>query len=319
MASIEKHIKELIYLHDCVIVPGFGAFVSRYESSGVHPVSHTFMPPHKSISFNEQLQHNDNLLAQHIAEQNHISIEKAQERLDIYVRKLVLKLNTTDYIMIDGLGSFSMRDKQLSFRFSAQENLLGNSFGLASFQSPAISRETFEANIKAQLQDKAKIRKSVSRFNWKIAAVIVPLLGVSIAIGLKKDQLNDMYASYAYLNPFSEKPEAKYSPREEFTSATFKIPSIAKVKTSELKTEENIVTDVQAGNYYLIAGCFSSEKNATSFAKKLGGKSFQSEVVGLSNKGLYRVSIGQYASKNEAIAQIPSFKEKGFSVWVLKN
>lgn len=320
MASIEKHIKELIYLNDCVIVPGFGAFVSRYESSGIHPVSHTFTPPHKSVSFNEQLQHNDNLLAQHIAEQQQISIEKAQEKLDIFVRKLVLKLNTTDYVMIDGLGSFSIRDQQLSFRFSAQENLLGNSFGFASFQSPAISRESFEANIKAQLQDKEQIRKSVSRFNWKIAAVIVPLLGISIALGLQKEQLNDMYASYAYLNPFSEKPEAKYTPREEFTSATFKVPSISNEITSkETDLEENTITEVQTANYYLIAGCFSSEKNAASFAKKLGKKSFQSEVVGLSDKGLYRVSIGHYPTKSAAIANIPSFKEKGYKVWVLKN
>lgn len=325
MASMEKHIKELIYLHDCVIIPGFGAFVSRHEFSGIHPVTHTFTPPHKIVSFNEQLQHEDELLARHIAEQNDLSLTEAREKLDIYVRKLVLKLNTTDYVLMDGLGSFSMRDKQLSFRFSAQENLSGNSFGLGSFQSPAISRETFEANIKAQLQDKEQIRKSVSGFNWRAAAIIIPLLGLSIAAGLKREQLNDMYSSYAYLNPFSEKPEAAYTPREEFTRATFEIPSISSVHTPETSTRINTEVEISnpistnIGNYYLIAGCFSSEKNALAFSKKLGSKSFQSEVVGLSNKGLYRVSIGQYPSKEDAISQIPSFKEKGYQVWVLKN
>ena len=323
MISVEKHIKELIYLHDCVIIPGFGAFVSRNESAGIHPVSHTFTPPHKSVSFNEQLQQEDDVLATHIAEQHGISMVEAREKIDIFVRKLVLKLNTNDHVMLNDLGSFSIKDQQLSFRFSNNENLLGNSFGFNSFQSPAISRESFEANIKSQLQDSQQIKKSVSRINWKVAAVALPLAALSLIAGLKGDRLDDVYANYAHLNPFADR-EASYSPRENFGTAAFEMPefntnttTLSSTKDKSSKPEKAIVKTFKS--YYLIAGCFSSEKNAEGFAQELRQNAYQADVVGQSEKGLYRVSIGQYPNRSEAFQQISYFKEKGFNVWILKQ
>ena len=48
--SISKYIIELLHKHDCVIIPGFGAFLTKYI-----PASHdnnVFSPPKKSLKFN---------------------------------------------------------------------------------------------------------------------------------------------------------------------------------------------------------------------------------------------------------------------------
>ncbi|MEC8853074.1 MAG: SPOR domain-containing protein, partial [Bacteroidota bacterium] len=36
---IEHYISDLLYLHDCVIIPGFGGFVGNKKSAFIHPVS----------------------------------------------------------------------------------------------------------------------------------------------------------------------------------------------------------------------------------------------------------------------------------------
>ena len=51
--SISKHIIELLYNHDCVIVPGFGAFLTK--SIRASHDNDVFSPPRKSITFNGML------------------------------------------------------------------------------------------------------------------------------------------------------------------------------------------------------------------------------------------------------------------------
>lgn len=62
MIQIESHIEKLLLSHDCVIVPGIGGFVTRFEGSYVD--GDEICPPYRSVSFNSQLKDNDGLLAQ---------------------------------------------------------------------------------------------------------------------------------------------------------------------------------------------------------------------------------------------------------------
>ena len=64
--SLEKYIPELLYSHECVIIPDFGGFVSRMESSVFDEKLVVFSPPSKSISFNKNLINNDGLLINHV-------------------------------------------------------------------------------------------------------------------------------------------------------------------------------------------------------------------------------------------------------------
>ncbi|MBA3284223.1 MAG: SPOR domain-containing protein, partial [Nitrosopumilus sp.] len=57
--KIDQHISQLLYHHDCVIVPGFGGFVTNSQPARIHPVQHQFYPPSKSLGFNIHLRRND--------------------------------------------------------------------------------------------------------------------------------------------------------------------------------------------------------------------------------------------------------------------
>ena len=54
--SISKHINELLYNHNCVIVPGFGAFLTKNIAASRN--NDVFSPPKKTIAFNRMLKEN---------------------------------------------------------------------------------------------------------------------------------------------------------------------------------------------------------------------------------------------------------------------
>ena len=71
--KLEQYISKLLYQYDCVIVPGLGGFVANYKSATIQPVQNTFSPPSKGISFNKNLNNNDGLLANFIAQEETVS------------------------------------------------------------------------------------------------------------------------------------------------------------------------------------------------------------------------------------------------------
>ena len=44
MNKYVEHIEELLYLHDCVIVPGFGGFICDYTSASINEKTGTSFP-----------------------------------------------------------------------------------------------------------------------------------------------------------------------------------------------------------------------------------------------------------------------------------
>ena len=72
MEKISKHINELLFDHDCVIVPSLGGFLASNESSHVVLPNHIIFPPYRRIAFNVYLKQNDGLLANHLVKKENI-------------------------------------------------------------------------------------------------------------------------------------------------------------------------------------------------------------------------------------------------------
>ena len=77
--DLEKHVASLLYRYQCVVVPGFGAFLCQIKSASLQSESNTFLPPYKELSFNAQLDKNDGLLVSHVAQAEGLSYEEALE------------------------------------------------------------------------------------------------------------------------------------------------------------------------------------------------------------------------------------------------
>jgi hypothetical protein len=47
MVKVAQHISQLLYCHDCVIVPTFGGFVTNYQSAQLNAEKGIALPPSK--------------------------------------------------------------------------------------------------------------------------------------------------------------------------------------------------------------------------------------------------------------------------------
>ena len=86
--DITAFIRELLFGHDCVIVPGFGGFIGNYTPARIDKNSGTFYPPVKQISFNRNLNHNDGLLIGKISGFSNMTYGDTRNMVEEFVAEL---------------------------------------------------------------------------------------------------------------------------------------------------------------------------------------------------------------------------------------
>lgn len=105
MQRLESHIENLLLSHECVIIPGLGGFVTRYEEPFFSEDKKEIFPPYRSVSFNSQLRENDGLLTQSYMAAYDTSYPKALSLMDKDVRALIEKIDTEGKCHIGTIGT----------------------------------------------------------------------------------------------------------------------------------------------------------------------------------------------------------------------
>ena len=93
--SISIYISELLFLHDCVILPDFGGFIASNKPASLNSKTGELSPPFKELMFNTTLKTNDGLLLSYIVEKEKISHEEVLERILLYSKGLNEKLTSS--------------------------------------------------------------------------------------------------------------------------------------------------------------------------------------------------------------------------------
>ncbi|MEM7102705.1 MAG: SPOR domain-containing protein [Bacteroidota bacterium] len=146
--QVGKYISELLFEHDCVIIPGLGGFIANYQEATVDHGQGDIIPPSKSISFNADLQINDGLLINHITRKNHITYAEARNAVEEYTKKCKLTLENGEILALPSVGKL-YKDIEDKLRFIPDStNFLMDSFGLPKVQFyPILRAETTEEKI----------------------------------------------------------------------------------------------------------------------------------------------------------------------------
>ncbi|MCX6225363.1 MAG: SPOR domain-containing protein [Bacteroidia bacterium] len=340
--EVIKAIRKLLFLEDCVIIPGLGGFVSQYRPAVIDKPTGTFIPPAKEILFNSELVKNDGTLVNFIAKQDGISIEASRQQVDQFVEETKRKLEHNDPVFIDGIGQF-IQDKSRKIRFQADAgtNLYLESFGLASFHLREVAHESNtslkDALIFSQEEPSGTIefpaiaaKKTHSNHNLRRIAIAMPLL-IAFSLMPHNSRITDTLTSF----PASMVPEPSlfrlnypdamqrdtaktivFPISKEVTSDKVTSDSLKRedVKTEDVKTE-NVKTVV--GKFPVIAGCFKVKSNADRLHKQLIEKGYPAAIT-TSRTGLYKVSIQSFASRQEALTGFDRLKraEPGMQLWV---
>jgi len=145
MNNIQKYIAELVLNHDCVIIPGLGAFIAQPTSADIHPITHKFTPPGRTIGFNVQIKINDGLLASYIASAEDITFQLANTRIDEFVTAFNDSIHTYRLFNLKNVGRFFYNlEGKLEFEPDYTINFSSDSFGLTDFVFKPVERNTFD-------------------------------------------------------------------------------------------------------------------------------------------------------------------------------
>ncbi len=117
MDLLPLHIEYLLTRHDCVIVPGIGAFIVTEKESSFDSLSGIVTPRRREISFNSSVVSDDGLLSHSIARREHLPYEAAHRMLDAMTEKMKADLLAEGEASVGLVGQL-VRDEEgrLSFR-----------------------------------------------------------------------------------------------------------------------------------------------------------------------------------------------------------
>ena len=322
---MENYIKELLFQHDCVIIPDFGGFVANIQSAKINKTQNSFSPPYKEISFNRDLKHNDGLLIGYVSRVKNIGFVDAKRLVDSFVKSLSLKLNKGKKVVIVDVGVLQMdKEKNIQFEPSNTINFLLDSYGLDHFNFDPLE----EYDVTKRIQRKFDERSPASllrRRTIRRIAIAVPVIVALVLIPLKTNML-DFNADISSLNPFSKteqvqpKTESTVSEKPIVEKTDIEKPVIIEktiTQQSPVSQPEKPVSDL---HYYIIAGSFLSENNAQRMKNQLAGQGFD-PIVFKANNDFYRVGIKGFPAIDLAIKEMREMRKKqGFEqVWVTKH
>ena len=319
--DITAFIRELLFGHDCVIVPGFGGFIGNYIPAHIDKTSGTFYPPVKQISFNRNLNHNDGLLIGKISGFSKINYGDARNMVDEFVVDLNRKLGKGEKIGFDNIGSFiNNHEGNIQFEPDRSVNYHLDSYGLEPFQ--CLPLEIYDVRKRVlRHTGKDPVKQSSLRRNLWRAAVIIPLLAILVAVPLKTDLFKAKIESTT-MNPLAaaEFEQNKQAVDEGNNTGTTKIlEDIKPVSDNSTPAEINALpASTEVKEYFIITGSFKSEENAVSQVNSLKAAGFTPEIVTAPN-GFYRVCALMCSDMNTALAKKDELILKFPGAWISRK
>lgn len=339
---LDKYLKTLLFEHDCVVIPGFGGFVTNYISAEIHPITNKFLPPRKNVAFNEQLRLNDGLLVSYIARNENISADKAAYTIKDFVDSILEGLKRSNQYIIKDIGKFFYNpEHKLEFEPENKINYAEGSFGLTEFFFKPLhdmSTTTKPGNkppvkpAAQQQKPKAKGEEGEKKPRKMPVAVfiLIPLLLLLGAGGFF--YLNKDNAAYSSFNPFASMghPTAN-TPAVTDSTLTMGADSTVAPADSMVSAEasqpepvaeaapEPAVSSETAGRFYIIVGSFTDESNATKLRDKLSKKGMSPKIISPAGSNNYRVSVEDFDNQDKAIQKMNKLKGQfGSSIWLKK-
>jgi nucleoid DNA-binding protein len=318
--DITAYIRELLFGHDCVIVPGFGGFIGNYTPARIDKSSGTFYPPVKLISFNRNLNHNDGLLVGRISGSAGMNYGDARTLVENYVAELKKKLEKGEKVVFDNIGSFvNNQEGNVQFEPDRKANYHLDSYGLESFQCLPLEGYDVRKRVIKHIGKDPVRQASMRKILWR-AAVILPLLSILVAVSLK----TEIFKSKIEATTMNPLVSAEFEYNKKAVDEDIK-ETEAKVLPIDTLNPEVPVTPVielpapiESDTYFLITGSFREEENAVTQVNMLKTEGFTPESVHASN-GFYRVSAIISSDLKTAMARKDSLIEKFPGAWVSKK
>ncbi|MDP2423527.1 MAG: SPOR domain-containing protein [Bacteroidales bacterium] len=347
--GIEKYLYELLFKHECVIVPGFGGFIKNYQAATIQAGTHIFSPPKQYLVFNAGLTINDGLLATHIASKEKLHFDEAMSLIERDVTTWRERMRVGKKITLLDIGTFHYNsEERVVFEPDRETNFFLDIYGMNSFVAPPVSSRAKRKHSAAAYSNR-HIRKpapATLKVFLKAAVITIPLIAAGLWATMNQDTIRQ-YArqSASIISHLFEVPANDATPTDK--TATFQhqaakpmlediveesdLEYIAEITTeasAEEKSDEVRTINpsslhsepsmIPAKGYHVIIGSFSKSTNASHLSEQFITQGYNSSVIE-SAEGMYRVSLTSYPSYQEALSYLNNLRKQSHpDAWLLR-
>lgn len=310
---IETYISDLLYRYDCVTIPEFGAFLTKRVSARIDQSNHTFFPPKKVISFNEQLQHNDGLLASYIADVENIPYEIAVQKISKHVKSIKSFLAEGETLNFYTIGDLVLNsDGRILFEPIYNSNYLTEAFGLTEFKTTSVNREVYGQQVES-LEDVIPIgitpeRRITNETNKKPYLKYAAVALIALSVG--GFAVSSFYNSQVETHNQLAQEEANEQLDVKVQQATFVIENPLPAATLNVEKQQ--------GKYHIIAGAFRVEENSDKKVEQLQELGFKARKIGVNKYGLHEVVYSSYENGSDALMALRDIRQNyNKEAWML--
>jgi len=339
--NLSLHIEYLLLRHDCVVVPGLGAFINVRHAAQLDSEQKVWMPMTREVRFNSALCHDDGLLANSYARKNSATFQNGREMLRRDIDQLREALEIDGEITLGNLGILRLDNGSTAFipqQTSAQiSGILGYmpvpTYVLKQDCTPTITTEektesdTETTTDHRQTSDEettpSKKRKkrvfdternyyiAVNKIFARTAAIFLLITAVSLS-----------------LLPTQEKPhvdKASVVPAEKIikNTAACLYPSetneASETKVTTAETTDTVSDEAVHYRYHVVVATFRSPSEADEFIRQNEGTGYTLHTV--NTKTMSRVSAISSDDRAELQSQMmsPEFRMRFGEAWIWED
>jgi nucleoid DNA-binding protein len=337
--NIPLIIRDLILRNDQLIIPGFGTFKVIHKPAQINKATKLLLPPSKDIIFDPQQKSGDNQFILTVKKKLGLSEPETIEVLREFLNRLEEEIRVRGSAIIEGVGKLTQDSSgKLKFEPLGEMLKLPGVFALPEIEMPA-PRVVEEVKPPTIQTGTPGIPVERTRKKWWIPAtaiIIVLLATVAYFTGMpdrfkgsgqktetvinKEDQANRMVFGNRKSSEKDTLQEAISRQLDERTSREALRFEEKKKQggDSALQVVAPAKVSSAAGPYHVISGSFLVPDNAERQQAVLREKGLNPELLPRRGK-YYMVSLGSYATNEEAAKVVTELKEKLHQeLWVMK-
>ena len=335
MRRLIRHIEQALYTNECVVVPGFGAFIKHRVSSSLDEGKGLIYPGHFALSFNSAVQQNDGVLVGSYSEAFAMSYKRALALLEKDVEELRAGLRSSSVVTLGSVGRLSMdkTGERISFFPNTDHPFSISHYGLTPIARLPILSQATSAVADSTAPDHREgiyyLPIHVKGLKYGVAAAA--LLAMTWFIPTKTISIpEDSYRAGFFTSVLDKAPTAAGNSAESTTSAgeTLIAPDQMPAQSSEVKTEAAtlaglpIVTEVRGeATHFVVVATYKTESGVEKHMAYNDLSMFEGAGVLRTDSSNYKIYVAAFDTMEKAVTYAnTTLKEinSNLSAWVYK-
>lgn len=315
MDRLALHIEYLLLRHDCVVVPGCGAFINVCHSALEDTDNGVMNPMTCEARFNPALSHDDGMLATSYARRERVSFAEGREMVRASISNLRDALALDGEVTIGRLGQLRMDSEQnISFHPITTPERAAAAMGFSAVRTGIKATVVQGAVQEGRLVDVEKtpvhrfdttrnyyipINKMFARMAASFLIVMIVALAAILPFGRN---LNEDQASVIPVKAITQAVTNAATPETPSETVAVPEPAPASEPASSVPNTPSAVLATVPTAWHIIVGAFYNQKDADTFIRMNSDKGYT--LTTLVSGNLYMISACSATDKNPLLKEL---------------